>query len=92
MKRNGIVKKLIRDCLTGRNNRTYDLGRIMWFQGVQAFILITVYSIYKGYAVDMAAWGTGLAALLFGGGAGLAMKAATEPTTEETKPVPDFDK
>lgn len=80
-----LIRKILRDCFTGRNSRTYDLGRILWFQSVQAFFLISIYALYKGGTVDMATWGGGLAALLAGGGAGIAFKSATEPPHEEDK-------
>lgn len=77
-----IFKKFFKDIFTGRDNRTYDMGRVLWFQSVQAFILVTIYSLHKGGSFDPVTWGAGLAALIAGGGAAIGIKASTEPTDD----------
>jgi hypothetical protein len=72
-------KKFFRDIFTGRDNRTYDIGRVLWFQAIQAFIAISIYALYKGGVFDPVTWGAGLAALLGGGGAAIGLKSTTEP-------------
>lgn len=74
-----VFKKFFRDIFTGRDNRTYDMGRVLWFQSVQAFVLVTIYSLHKGGSFDPVTWGAGLAALIAGGGAAIGMKASSEP-------------
>jgi hypothetical protein len=74
-----MFKKFFNDIFTGRDNVTYDIGRVLWFKAVCAFILISAYEVYRGVNIDMIAWGTGLAALLGGGGAAIGMKSSTEP-------------
>lgn len=74
------MKKFFRDIFTGKDNRTYEMGRVLWFQSVQAFVLISVYSIYKGNEFDPITWGAGIAALIAGGGAAIKLKADTEPS------------
>lgn len=74
-----MFKKFFKDIFTGRDNRTYDMGRVLWFQSVQAFVLVTIYSLHKGGSFDPVTWGAGLAALIAGGGAALGIKAGTEP-------------
>jgi hypothetical protein len=65
---------------TGRDNHTYDLGRVLWATSLFSFIAITLYSLYKGgYDFDPVTWGAGCAALLASGGAALGLKSATEP-------------
>lgn len=71
--------KFFRDMFTGKDNKTYDIGRVLWFQSVQAFVLLSVYAIYKGGEFDPITWGAGIAALIAGGGAGIKLKADTEP-------------
>lgn len=78
-----VLSKFFKDMFTGRDNRTYDIGRVLWFQSVQAFILISLYSIHKGGQFDPVLWGAGLAALITGGGASLSMKHRTEPSYTE---------
>lgn len=73
------MKRAIRHLFTGRDNHTIDIGRVLMFQAVQSYMILTAYFIYKGGAFDFIAYGSGLAALLAAGSAGLAMKAGTEP-------------
>lgn len=74
-----MFKKFFNDIFTGKDNVTFDIGRVLWFKGVIAYILISAFEVYRGVNMDMVAWGTGLAALLGGGGAAIGMKAGTEP-------------
>lgn len=69
----------LRDCFTGADQKTYDIGRVLWFESVNAYILISGYMVWKGTDLDMFAWGGGLAALMGAGGAALGLKANTEP-------------
>lgn len=73
------MKKFFKDLFTGKDNRTYDIGRVLWFQSIQAFMGISIYAIYKGGTFDPVLWGAGLAALLGGGGAAIGLKSTTEP-------------
>lgn len=73
------MKKFFKDLFTGKDNRTYDMGRVLWFQSIQAFMGISIYAIYKGGTFDPVLWGAGLAALLGGGGAAIGLKSMTEP-------------
>jgi hypothetical protein len=70
--------KFFRDLFTGKDNTTYDIGRFLWFQGCQAFILFSGYALWKGGMFDPITWGGGLAALLGAGGAALGLKSQTE--------------
>jgi hypothetical protein len=79
--------KFFRDLFTGKDNSTYDIGRFLWFQGCQAFILFSGYALWKGGTFDPIVWGGGLAALLGAGGAALGLKATTE-----SDPVRVFDR
>lgn len=81
--------KFFRDLFTGRDNKTYDIGRVLWFQTVQAFIVMSIYALYKGSAFDPIAWGAGLAGLLAAGGASLGLKAGVEPDVNNNG-IPDI--
>lgn len=78
-----MFKKFFKDIFTGKDNRTFDMGRVLWFQSVQAFILVTIYSLHKGGSFDPVVWGAGLAALIAGGGAAIGIKANTEPADND---------
>jgi hypothetical protein len=73
------MRKFFHDLFTGPDNDTYDIGRFLWFQSIQAFIIISFYTIYMGGDLDPIAWGTGLGALLAAGGAAIGLKANSEP-------------
>jgi hypothetical protein len=77
--------KFFRDLFTGKDNATYDIGRFLWFQGCQAFILFSGYALWKGGTFDPITWGGGLAALLGAGGAALGLKSHTESDGDPTK-------
>lgn len=75
-----MIKDRFIQMFTGRDNQTIDIGRVIWFEAVQAYVAISIYSIYKGGVFDAVTWGAGLAALLGAGGAALGFKANVEPS------------
>jgi hypothetical protein len=85
-----LVQRFFHDMFTGRDNHTFDMGRILWFQSIQAFIGLSVYALYKGGTFDPVLWGAGLAALMASGGAALGLKSGTEPEFREKTPMGDF--
>lgn len=78
------ISKFLRDLFTGKDNKTWDLGRIMWFLGTLVYFAMTLYSLYQGIAIDPMNWATGFGAILAGGGAALALKQSSEPKLDET--------
>lgn len=70
---------LIRSLFTGRDNTTYDLGRVLWAKGGLAYILMTAYALSKGQQFDPVAWGAGFGAVMAGGGGAIWAKRSTEP-------------
>ena len=74
------LKDLILQTFTGKDNKTLDLGRILWAKGVIIFFGLSIYDISRGTPFDASTWGIGLGAVLAAGGAALALKASTEPT------------
>jgi hypothetical protein len=73
------IQALIKDCLTGKDGESYDVGRLLWILGVLAFIGLSIYSLCNKGTFDPMNWGTGYGAILGGGGAGIGMKSKTEP-------------
>jgi len=71
--------KLLKDCFTGIDGESWDLGRILWFKAVIVFLALSCYTVYKCQPFDPAAFGTGLGLVLAAGGAALGFKAGTEP-------------
>lgn len=73
------MKDFIQKLITGKDNSTPDIGRILWIIGVLAFIGLSIAALIKGQSWEPEAYGIGLGAVLAGGGAGIGLKKATEP-------------
>ena len=74
------MKTAIKHLFTGVDNRTLDLGRVVWALMAVSYILLTVYHLIKSSGqFDAMAWGSGAAAILACGGGALAIKSHTEP-------------
>jgi hypothetical protein len=72
--------KYLMDCLTGADNSTLDIGRVLWLAGSLSFIGLAGFDVVKtGHAPDLMSFAQGFALLLAGGGAGLGFKGHTEP-------------
>lgn len=69
----------LRALLTGRDNETYDVARVLLFFGGLAFLACTLIDVVKGAAFEMDKFGYGFGALLGGGSAGIGAKGHTEP-------------
>jgi hypothetical protein len=66
----------------GKDNQTYDIGRVLWFMGGVTFLLLQIYSVSVSGVFDSSTFGTSLGAILVGGGAGVAVKYHTEPNAD----------
>jgi hypothetical protein len=64
---------------TGKDNKSLDVGRIIWFLSVLSFIAFAFLGLYMDKPTDYIAYGTGLSTLLAAGGAALGLKSKTEP-------------
>jgi len=73
------IFQLIKQSFTGADNKSIDIGRVLWAMSVVSFLTMGFYGIWKGQVMDYLAFGTGVAGILAGGGAALGMKAKTEP-------------
>lgn len=72
-------RNIFRDFFTGKDNRTYDLGRALWAAAVVSYLALAFYEIYNGSTIDYFSYGGGLAGLLAGGGAAIGFKHQSEP-------------
>lgn len=70
---------LLKDCFTGIDGESYDIGRLLWAIGVFSYIGIAIYAIMKGQPWSASEYGIGMSTILAGGGAGVAFKSKTEP-------------
>ena len=73
------LRRLITNTFTGKDNKTIDVGRIIWMMGAVTFIGCTIAEIYITGKWDAIAFGTGFGAVLAAGGFALKMKEGTEP-------------
>jgi len=73
------MKKFLKDITTGIDGKTYDNIRVGILVGVIAYIGCTGWYLWDDNTFDFIGFGTGLAAILAGGGAGIGIKAKTEP-------------
>lgn len=83
------LKSLIWQTFTGKDNKTLDMGRILWCQGVFVFFGLSIAALVDGQPFDPSAWGMGLGAVLAGGGAAIALKSHTEPEDKDGDGNPD---
>jgi hypothetical protein len=74
------LSRVIRDCSTGIDGESYDVGRILGAVMILTFIGISVYAyVVARQAFDPVTWGTGGGGLFTGIGAHLMLKSKTEP-------------
>ncbi|MEN6623547.1 MAG: amino acid ABC transporter substrate-binding protein [Smithella sp.] len=79
----GSLIKIFNQMFTGKDNRTIDIGRVLWAQISVGYMFLSGYSVYNGNDFDAVAWGTGAAAILGAGGAALGLKSNTEPDKKD---------
>ncbi len=72
--------KFIKDLLTGKDNDTYDIGRVSGLMGLLSFLGLEIYQVLgKGIAFDMQTFGIAFGVIITALGAALKLKAETEP-------------
>lgn len=74
------LSQIIKDCSTGVDGTSYDVGRILGAVTILCFVGVSVYvyTVLK-QPFDPISWGTGGGGLFTGIGAHLMLKAKTEP-------------
>jgi len=74
-----MTAKFIKHCLTGKDNETFDLARVLWAMGALAFIAFVGWNVYRTGAFDAQNFGTGFGLIMGSGGGSVWAKAKTEP-------------
>ncbi len=77
-----MLRKILIQSFTCKDNKTYDIGRILWAFSIVSYVCMGAYSIWEGQTWSAAEYGAGLSALLAGGGFGIAIKSKAEPLGE----------
>jgi len=75
------VKDLLKQLLTGKDNATYDIGRVTWLVGFIAVISLAVYEVMHT-SVSLREFAEALGIVTGASGAAVAMKGRTEPGDE----------
>lgn len=75
--------KPIKDIFTGRDNETHDVARYSWTVSITATIALAIWSAIHNGVVDLAAFGTAVAAIVGAHGAALWAKRDTEPKAKD---------
>jgi hypothetical protein len=75
----------LKQLITGIDNSTVDVARVLWIVGVIGFLYFTGHDVYKTGHFDMVNYALAYSGLLAGGAAGVKIKASTEPNPNEVK-------
>jgi len=72
------VNAILKQLLTGKDNQTYDLGRVSWLVGMVAIIALAGYEVIHS-TISLRELAESLGIVSAAGGASVAMKSKTEP-------------
>ena len=72
------MKDVLRQLLTGKDNQTYDIGRVSWLLGILAIIGVAAFEVVNGQ-VSLRELAEALGIVSGAGGASVMMKKDTEP-------------
>lgn len=73
------MKKLLKDILTGANNKTFDNGRVLGFIVVMSYLFFTLYDVVMTHTFEYEQFGIGITAIFTGIGFNLKLKETSEP-------------
>ena len=79
------MKQFLKDIITGLDGESADIGRLLWIVGALVFFALSIYAVYRTGTFNPTDFGTGFGLILAGGGAGIGLKAGTEPKPTEEK-------
>ena len=72
------MKDVLKQLLTGKDNVTYDIGRVTWLLGFIAVISLAVYEVMHTN-INLREFAEALGIVTGASGAAVAMKSRTEP-------------
>jgi hypothetical protein len=72
------MKEILKHLLTGKDNETYDIGRVTWLLGLVTIIALAVYEVFHT-SVSLRELAESLGIVSAAGGASVMMKKDTEP-------------
>jgi hypothetical protein len=83
-----LLKKIIMDSITGIDGETIDPARIFFCIITLEYAALAAFAVVNNpaHSFDLQSFAIGAGALLAGGGAGIALKADTEPKEKSIVP------
>jgi hypothetical protein len=72
------MNELLKQLLTGKDNHTYDIGRVTWLISMVAVIALAAYEVTHA-TISIRELAESLGIVSAAGGASVAMKSKTEP-------------
>ena len=72
------MKEIVKQLLTGKDNTTYDIGRVTWLISMIAIIALAAYEVMHN-TVSIRELAESLGIVSAAGGASVGMKSKTEP-------------
>jgi len=72
------MSDILKQLLTGKDNNTYDIGRVTWLISLVAIIALAFYEVMHN-TVSIRELAESLGIVSAAGGASVAMKSKTEP-------------
>lgn len=80
------LKDFFRNILTGKDNMTYDLGRVLWAFSFLVGVLADIVCQAFGQVFNLTDFGLGVGGLLTAGALSLKLKETTEPKGSDEPP------
>lgn len=78
--------EFLRLTFTAADNKTWDIGRILWAKITLVYCALTSYHAIKTGELNAQDWAIGASAILAGGGGSLGLKSKTEPKQDAFDP------
>lgn len=82
------LKVFMKNILTGKDNMTYDLGRVLWAISFSIGVVADVLCQAFGREFNLTDFGLGVGGLLTAGALSLKLKETTEPKAPEASDEP----
>jgi len=73
------MNEILTQLLTGKDNKTHDIGRWTWLIGFIAIICIAVYEVMQAHQISLTELAEALGLVSGAGGASVMMKQNSEP-------------
>jgi hypothetical protein len=70
----------LKHIITGADNQTVDVARVLWIVGVLAFLCFSGFEVYKSGQFNMSDFSLAYGGLLAAGAAGVKIKESSEPS------------